>query len=333
MKTAKTTSGTSVSYKYNADGLRTYKKVGSTVHQYEYSGDKLFYEKRGDIKFYYRYDVNGNLMSITRLKANGDKFTLYAVCNSRGDVEELRKESGSLYARYVYDSWGNVLHIYSGTGTTEITDTANLAIQNPFRYRGYYFDTESGLYYLQSRYYDPVTGRFVSADAIIDTTNVLGFNLFSYCMNNPVIYVDPTGYVANFVNSFSSGMKSVWIKGYNYVCEAEYYDSTYTAFSKKYTNRGDSGLANKSDEEIQKGARDKSLTGKERKKYQEEEKFRGLRNKQKRQSKFSNDYGFEKVVSVMGGAVAIYAAYKVVRLLPSLLPPLWPTLVPNVVCP
>ena len=193
MKTAKTTSGTSVSYKYNADGLRSYKKVGSTVHEYEYFGDKLFYEKRGDIKFYYRYDVNGNLMSITRLKANGDKFTLYAVCNSRGDVEELRKESGSLYARYVYDSWGNVLHIYSGTGTTEITDTANLAIQNPFRYRGYYYDAESGLYYLQSRYYDPVTCRFVNADSLVDNSDVLGFNMYAYCGNNPVSREDNGG--------------------------------------------------------------------------------------------------------------------------------------------
>ena len=159
-------------------------------------------------------------MSITRLKANGDKFTLYAVCNSRGDVEELRKESGALYARYVYDSWGNVLHIYSGTGTTEITDTANLAIQNPFRYRGYYYDTESGLYYLQSRYYDPVTGRFVNADSLVDTSDVLGFNMYAYCGNNPVMYVDHTGYVANFVNSFSSTMKDAWIKGYDYVGEA-----------------------------------------------------------------------------------------------------------------
>ena len=185
--------GTSVSYKYNTDGLRTYKKVGSTVHEYEYSGDKLFYEKRGDIRFYYRYDVNGNIAAITRIKADGTKFTLYPICNSRGDVEELRKEDGTLYARYVYDSWGNTLHIYSETGTTEITSTANLAIQNPFRYRGYYFDAESGLYYLQSRYYDPVTGRFVNGDSLVDTSDVLGFNMYAYCGNNPVSREDNGG--------------------------------------------------------------------------------------------------------------------------------------------
>ncbi len=132
-------------------------------------------------------------MSVTRLKADGTKFTLYAVCNSRGDVEELRKEDGTIYARYVYDSWGNVLHIYSGTGTTEITSTANLAVQNPFRYRGYYFDTESGLYYLQSRYYDPVTGRFVNPDSLVDNSDVLGFNMYAYCGNNPVSREDSGG--------------------------------------------------------------------------------------------------------------------------------------------
>ena len=236
MKTANL-NGTSVSYKYNADGLRTYKKVGSTVHEYEYSGDKLFYEKRGDIKFYYRYDVNGNLMSITRLKANGDKFTLYAVCNSRGDVEELRKETGSLYARYVYDSWGNVLYIYSGTGTTEITDTDNLAIQNPFRYRGYYFDTESGLYYLQSRYYDPVTGRFLNADSLVDTSDVLGFNMYAYCGNNPVNYIDPTGHLAKSVKSF---FKKIWNKICSFVRKAQdnvsYGGIDYDAYEEQYDN-------------------------------------------------------------------------------------------------
>ena len=77
--------------------------------------------------------------------------------------------------------------------STEITDTANLAKQNPFRYRGYYYDTESGLYYLQSRYYDPVTGRFVNPDSLIDTSNVLGFNMYAYCGNNPVNRFDPSG--------------------------------------------------------------------------------------------------------------------------------------------
>ena len=183
---------TSVGYKYNSDGLRSYKKVGSTVHEYEYLGDKLVYEKRGDLQFHYRYDTNGNLVTLTRVNADGTTNTAYVICNSRGDVEELRTSSGALYARYVYDSWGNVLHVYNASNA-EITSTAHLANQNPFRYRGYYYDSESGLYYLQSRYYDPVTGRFISSDNIVIKTSIDGNNTFAYCYNNPIMLIDPDG--------------------------------------------------------------------------------------------------------------------------------------------
>ncbi len=191
MKTA-TLGNTSVSYKYNADGLRTYKKVGSTVYEYEYSGDKLIYEKRGDLQFHYRYDAYGNLATIRRIKPDGSEFSLYAFTNMRGDVEELRMSNGALYARYVYDSWGNVLAVLNSSGNP-LNDVNNVAVQNPIRYRGYYYDAESGLYYLQSRYYDPVTGRFVNGDSQLNTESVLGFNMYAYCYNNPVAYSDSEG--------------------------------------------------------------------------------------------------------------------------------------------
>ena len=191
--------GTAITYKYNADGLRTEKKVGSTVSRYEYTGDKLFYEKRGNLEFHYRYDAFGNIASISRVKADGTSFALYTVCNSRGDVEELRRSTGELFARYVYDSWGNVLHIYDANGA-EITSTANFAVQNPFRYRGYYYDSETGFYYLQSRYYDPVTHRFLNADGYVSTgQGVLGYNMFAYCRNNPANYLDKEGTIAKIV--------------------------------------------------------------------------------------------------------------------------------------
>ena len=199
--------GTAITYKYNADGLRTEKKVGSTVSKYEYTGDKLFYEKRGDLEFHYRYDVFGNVASITRVKADGTSFSLYTVCNSRGDVEELRRSTGELFARYVYDSWGNVLHIYDVNGA-EITSTANFAVQNPFRYRGYYYDNETGLYYLQSRYYDPVTHRFLNADGLIDNRSVNTQNLFAYCANNPIIRkdIDGTAWYTIILKKIALGM-------------------------------------------------------------------------------------------------------------------------------
>ena len=114
------------------------------------------------------------------------------VCNSRGDVEEIRKADGTLYARYVYDSWGNTVKILDANGNT-VTDPDYLSVQNPIRYRGYYWDSESGLYYLQSRYYDPVTGRFVNGDSQLNTDNISGYNMFVYCYNNPVVLSDSEG--------------------------------------------------------------------------------------------------------------------------------------------
>ncbi len=184
--------GTAVTYTYDADGLRTTKQVGSTLYEYEYVGGQLVYEKRGDIRFYYRYDALGQLASIKRINAAGTTYTVYAVTNSRGDIEELRHLNGSLIARYTYDTWGNTLSIVDASGN-EITSSTALPVQNPFRYRGYYYDSESGLYYLQSRYYDPKVGRFLNSDSLLDTRNILGYNLFVYCGNNPANLADPTG--------------------------------------------------------------------------------------------------------------------------------------------
>ena len=90
----------------------------------------------------------------------------YAVYNSRGDVEAFYNSAGTLRTRYIYDSWGNVVKIVDANGN-EITDQNNVGFINPIRYRGYYYDSETGFYYLQSRYYDPETGRFLNADNII----------------------------------------------------------------------------------------------------------------------------------------------------------------------
>ena len=104
----------------------------------------------------------------------------------------LIDSAGTSVVEYTYDAWGRV---FPATGTLAST----LGQANPFRYRGYYFDTESGFYYLQSRYYDPMTGRFINADdtSILQMTQgeLLGGNLYAYCGNNGVMNVDPDGYV------------------------------------------------------------------------------------------------------------------------------------------
>ena len=199
-----TLNGTSVTYKYNADGLRSYKKVGSnTAIEYEYLGDKLVYENRGYYKFYYAYDAAGNLAEIKWLAGSGanNTFTFFAICNSRGDVVELRRADGTLYARYEYDAWGNP-RVYDASGNLN-TNPSSMAFQNPIRYRGYYYDSESGLYYLQSRYYDPQVTRYISPDTIdvsALTFNVVEHkNLFSYCDNSPIYRSDEQGYVWHII--------------------------------------------------------------------------------------------------------------------------------------
>ena len=91
------------------------------------------------------------------------------------------------FCLYIYDAWGNILSI---TGSMAGT----LGQVNPFRYRGYYYDTETGLYYLNSRYYDAEVGRFINADGIIGANGgIVGYNMFAYCNNNPIMYSDPNG--------------------------------------------------------------------------------------------------------------------------------------------
>ncbi|MBE6686970.1 MAG: RHS repeat-associated core domain-containing protein, partial [Ruminococcaceae bacterium] len=90
--------------------------------------------------------------------------------------------------------WGNILSITNASGTDISGNATHIANLNPLRYRGYVYDNETGFYYLQSRYYDPAVGRFVNLDAFVSTgTGFGGFNMFAYCNNNPVMYVDPTG--------------------------------------------------------------------------------------------------------------------------------------------
>ena len=111
--------------------------------------------------------------------------------NAQGDITHILDNTGMVVAKYVYDAWGNHV-IVDGNGNDV---TSGVGLLNPFRYRGYYYDTETDLYYLQTRYYDPEAGRFLSQDDVsyLAPDNINGLNLYAYCANNPIKNIDALG--------------------------------------------------------------------------------------------------------------------------------------------
>ena len=188
-------------FSYNSEGIRTKKRfaggAGSLPYYtdvYTVDGSRILSEKRmvNNIvrnTIYYVYDANG---AVIGMEYNGTKY--WYDKNLQGDVVGIRNASGTLVAQYVYDAWGNHRQITNGSGN-DVSDNPNhIANINPFRYRGYYYDTETGWYYLNTRYYDPNVGRFLSPDTILGANGgLLGYNLYAYCNNNPVMFSDPSG--------------------------------------------------------------------------------------------------------------------------------------------
>lgn len=186
----------SISYKYDSNGVRTSKTVNGVEYTYEYLNGQLMHETRGEKVFDYCYDANGQLYAVS-YKANSstNAVTYYYAHNWRGDITSIYDGEGNMVAKYEYDAWGNVLTV-TNSNNSEITDPNHIANLNPFRYRSYYYDSESGLYYLMSRYYDPVTHRFVNADGYFQSgDNILDTNMNAYCRNNPIMNLDFTGMV------------------------------------------------------------------------------------------------------------------------------------------
>jgi len=183
----------SLSFSYNESGLRTKKTVGTAETSYYYNGTALTAEVTDDYELYFRYDSSGNLIGFTHKAATAETEYFY-VKNLQGDILKVIDSTGTVKASYSYDAWGNIL-----------TATGDMAEINPLRYRGYYYDTETGWYYLQSRYYDPGIGRFVNADAVLNPSTVLGYSLFAYCVNNPTNMSDTTGNIPFFIITAAIG--------------------------------------------------------------------------------------------------------------------------------
>ena len=172
---------TVITYAYDGDGNRIRKTVNGETTEYEYIDGKLLSLKKGADVLRFLYDETDTVYGFLY---NGD--VCYYVFNLQGDITGIRKADGWDAASYSYDAWGNPTGIYD--------DYTTLATLNPFRYRGYFYDEETGFYYLQSRYYDPEVGRFINADGVMGVnSDMTTYNLFAYCGNNPVVRYDNTG--------------------------------------------------------------------------------------------------------------------------------------------
>ncbi len=182
------------SYVYNATGLRIGKTVGEEKFVYYLDDGKIVAEERRNKAdnalvdtICYHYGAEG-ITGFEIVKPDGTSATYVYRKNINGDITHIYTAGGDLIAKYVYDAWGNHT-AYAASGYEEI------AARNAIRYRGYYYDVSTKLYYLKSRYYDPEVGRFISADAIseLDAEEVNGLNLYRYCANNPVMMNDTEG--------------------------------------------------------------------------------------------------------------------------------------------
>ena len=187
-----------LSFAYNESGLRTSKTVNGVTHSYVWQGSKLAADITDAYALYFHYDSSGEVMGFTRT-ANGTDTEYFYVKNLQGDILKVITATGTEAAAYTYDAWGKLL-----------TSSGDMADVNPLRYHGYFYDTETGLYYLKSRYYDPEVCRFINSDGYNSTgQGILSANMFSYCLNNPINYQDSSGATVSIILGAGLGIAAI----------------------------------------------------------------------------------------------------------------------------
>ena len=190
-----------MAFSYNSDGIRTTKTYNGVKTYYTVDGSKIITQRSGSTALYFEYDATGNVASVT----NGSN-TYYYIRNSLENITGLVDANGNRVVTYTYDPWGKILSTTDTSGT-------NIGTLNSFRHKGYYYDSETGFYYLNSRYYDPEIGRWINADSLLSQGSVLGNNMFAYCLNNPVNMADTTGELPFFLVTAAIGAVSGAIIG------------------------------------------------------------------------------------------------------------------------
>lgn len=189
-----------VEYKYDMDGHRVFKKIGNIITKYYYDGDKLVLQKNNKDTIWFNYDAYGMPIGFIY---NGTQY-IYNT-DEQGSVTAIYNIAGEKIAEYLYNGWGEVIN---QSGDKEI------AKLNPLRYRGYYYDEESGFYYLNNRYYDSSIKRMINMDRYTDTGfGMFSHNMYAYCENTPVNASNYSGNVPAWVKKHSkspSGKNYFW---------------------------------------------------------------------------------------------------------------------------
>ena len=215
-----------LNYTYNDSGIRTSKTVDGVTTSYFLDGSTILAQKTGSDVLWFLYDSDGTRIGFTY---NGTAY--YYTTNAQGDVTGITDSNCNTVVEYTYDAWGKLLNTTGSMAST----VGNV---NPFLYRGYYYGSESSLYYLNSRYYDPRTGRFINPDGTnileVEDGSVIDINLFVYSENNCINNKDSDGnysfHIPTLGGHYNSGTRAgVWYFGVNAPQKNLGYCDTYDA--------------------------------------------------------------------------------------------------------
>ena len=201
-------------YEYNAAGQRTsktktYSTTGESITtEFIYEGDLLVGQKtsdgKGDMTFL--HDDTGAYIGLIY-----EGVEYYYMKNVQGDIIGIVDAEGVIQAVYTYEPFGKLFSIETKSGFLRYDGDWSVGGMNPIRYRGYYYDYDTKLYYLNSRYYDPYVGRFLNADSQVSGVDgdIRGYNLFSYCFNNPINLSDDSGSWPNWATKLIAAVAVV----------------------------------------------------------------------------------------------------------------------------